>query len=358
MKIVYFSPIAYSDLKQRPQYFAEGLSEKHQVYYIEPTKRIFSYIRNKENCGSVQMLIKKNLTVFRCDGKFVFPFRWNVYDLLYLNGLYEYRQIKTIVEQADLIIVGFEGWYNVVRNIKNKKIIYDKMDENSLILKDWANKTYLKKCEKLLIEKCVLMFVSAAVFKKTYEKRLPTYLISNAFDGKNVFWTQKKEKESEKVIYGYVGTIGEWFDNRVIEKIAENENCEVILVGPCMIEQIEKKNVKYVGKVEKEKVETYIKSFDVCLYPFKQGELLDTINPVKIYEYLAFNKPVLAVYSKEMKQFEDYIYTYQNYRGLENLCKQKLCQPFESEEKYNEFIKENCWDSRIKQINHVLEELS
>ena len=83
MKIVYFSPIAFSDLKQRPQYFAEGLSITHKVYYIEPTKRILSYIRNKEEFCSVRHKVNPNLTVFRCDGKLVLPFRWNVYDKFY-----------------------------------------------------------------------------------------------------------------------------------------------------------------------------------------------------------------------------------------------------------------------------------
>ena len=31
MKIVYFSAIAYDDLKQRPQYIAEKLAEKYEI---------------------------------------------------------------------------------------------------------------------------------------------------------------------------------------------------------------------------------------------------------------------------------------------------------------------------------------
>ena len=37
MKILYFAPIYYSDMKQRPQQIAEFLSKDHQIYYIEPT---------------------------------------------------------------------------------------------------------------------------------------------------------------------------------------------------------------------------------------------------------------------------------------------------------------------------------
>ena len=357
MKVVYFSPIAFSDLKQRPQYFAEGLSNKHKVHYIEPTKRILSYIKNKEGCAYVKYNINENLTIFRCDGAIVLPFRWNVYDILYLNGIYEYLQLKKIVADADVVIVGFEGWYNVVKRIKNKKIIYDKMDENALLSTDWENRTYLQRSEKALLKKCVSMITSAKVFEKKYQKRLPVYLVPNAFDRKDASYIQYKESKGNKVIYGYVGAIADWFDNKAIEVIAKDKNNQVILVGPCRTEKIQKDNVIYVGKVDKSDVATYIKSFDICLYPFKKGELLDTINPVKIYEYLSLNKPIIAIDSEETKAFDASIYTYQNYTELENLCNRKLSQPFDSEEKYEKFMESNSWENRIDIINEILEEL-
>lgn len=357
MKIVYFAPIAFSDLKQRPQYFAEGLSHSHKVYYIEPTKRILSYIKNKEDCGSVQYDLSNNLTVLRCDGKMVLPFRWNVFDVFHLNGIYEYLQIKKIVDDADLLVVGFEGWYNVIKRIHNKKIIYDKMDENALISSAWENRIYLQRSERLLLEKCVAMFASAKVFAEKYSKQLPVYLIPNAFERNDISYIQYKVTESNTKIYGYIGAIAEWFDNKAIEVIAQDQNNKVILVGPCRTEKILKENVLYVGKVDKSEVAEYIKAFDICLYPFKKGKLLDTINPVKIYEYLSFNKPIIAIGSEEIQRFDARIYTYLNYKELEDLCKQKLSQPFDSIEKYEKFMEANSWEKRIKKINSILEEL-
>ena len=91
-----------------------------------------------------------------------------------------------------------------------------------------------------------------------------------------------RENTAKRKVFGYVGMIAEWFDNKAIEVIAENPNNQVILVGPCECERIEKQNITYIGKVEKSEVEKYICSFDICIYPFKKSELLDTINPVKI----------------------------------------------------------------------------
>lgn len=356
MKIVYFSPIAFSDLKQRPQYFAEMLSNSHQVYYIEPTKRILSYIKNKE-FGSQEYNVNINLKIFRCDGRIVLPFRWNVYDIFYLNGIYEYMQLKRIISAADVIIVGFEGWYNVIRRIRNKKIIYDKMDDNALLSNVRENKVYLQKCEQSLIKKSISMIVSAETFVKRYEKELPVFLVPNAFDKRDSQYMPYVQPTSKRRVYGYVGAIAEWFDNSAINKIAEDENNQVILVGPCRIEKIRKENIIYVGKVEKSEVAKHIKSFDICLYPFKESNLLDTINPVKIYEYLSFNKPIIAIASKEIERFGLNIYRYHNYSELEMLCKQELLQPFDSKEDYDLFMKENSWDNRVEMINQILENL-
>ena len=44
MKILYFSPIEYQGLKQRPQYIAEGLARQHEVTYVDPTVSMMKFL--------------------------------------------------------------------------------------------------------------------------------------------------------------------------------------------------------------------------------------------------------------------------------------------------------------------------
>ena len=37
MKILYFAPISYGDIKQRPQHIAEELAKEHEVWYVDST---------------------------------------------------------------------------------------------------------------------------------------------------------------------------------------------------------------------------------------------------------------------------------------------------------------------------------
>jgi glycosyltransferase involved in cell wall biosynthesis len=41
-------------------------------------------------------------------------------------------------------------------------------------------------------------------------------------------------------------------------------------------------------------VPRYLASFDVCLNVFRQGRVTESINPLKVYEYLAMGRPVVS----------------------------------------------------------------
>ena len=69
MKILFFAPIAYRDLKQRPQYLAEGLAREHEVIYVDPTVSAMKYLlKGGERPGGYLYPAGKNLTVLRLNG--------------------------------------------------------------------------------------------------------------------------------------------------------------------------------------------------------------------------------------------------------------------------------------------------
>ena len=359
MNILYLAPIAYEDLRQRPQYIAERLAEKHTVVYVEPTVRAVSCVlgRAKGYKGQVR-IISKNLTIVRCNGTFVAPFRWRPYDILNIGSMAEKIQLKKYVDTADIIMVGYEGWTDIIWKCKNTKIIYDKMDDNVLLTPEISIKRYLQKAETKLLRKITCMVVTAQKFAKVYQDRVKhIYLIPNGIDIDIKSKNEKKKSDEKNKVFGYIGMISEWFDMEALKVIAEQKNISVDMVGPCNIEKYDKQNVFYEGCIPKDEVGNKIQEFDVCLYPFKKGELLDTINPVKIYEYLAENKPVIAVDSLETRRFGTLVYRYHNYKELKQLCNMELKKPFETETECMNYIEKNSWEERTKQFEKILEEL-
>lgn len=368
MKIAYFAPIYFDYLKQRPQHFAELLSKEHQVIYIEPTISLMRYLlKGGTSFHGIDYQINSNLKVVRAGGGFTVHKSLDYFDLLNVNSISEYFQLEKYVKDCDIIWTGYPGWYNLISRYKGKKLVYDKMDEDSQIATNYFLKRNLKSKEEKLIRSADLIFVSCQKFlNQIKETHLNVKLLRN---GVMVDFADDSDEMSQvvlehfglspkKTVFGYVGTISHWFDFDVINIILEADpNNEIILVGNNMLPEMKHPRVHYIAPVKKEQVAGIIKQFDVCLYNFKRNDLLDTINPVKIYEYLALNKPVLAVESMETRQFGNRLMLYDKPENVKTVLSARWNHPFSSEEEQKKFISDNSWENRIqlveKELNHL-----
>lgn len=359
MKIAYFAPIYFDYLKQRPQHLAELLAKNHQVFYIEPTISLMRYLlKGGKTCSALAYDAGTNLRVIRANGVCTLHKSLEAYDILNLNTISEFFQLRHIVEQCDMIWVGYPGWYHLIKRFHHKKIVYDKMDEDSQIATNPLLRKVLIESEPKLIELADAVFVTCEKFyDRIKQGKRNVYLVRNgvSFDFAGCM---DKAEPHEKKVFGYVGTISHWFDFEVLDTILEeNSNNEIVLVGNNMMPEIKNSRIRYIGPVKKEKVAEYIRSFDVCLYNFKRTELLDTINPVKIYEYLALNKPVLAVRSQETEFFKGLLMVYESQKDVVQCLRQNIEAPFKTEQERKLFLEDNSWEARVQIIEKVLNQL-
>ena len=373
MNIVYFSPIPYDFLMQRPQYLAAELSKLHKVTYIEPTISPIRWaLKGGESPLTKSRQIKENLNVVRLNGVLTAPHTLNAFDFG-LNLQWELGQLRNMFPSIDMVWIGYPGWWPLVSRLKYKRLVYDRMDNCSLMVsnKMLSKQLYKNDIEVMTNADCV--FASAkSLFDESSAINKHTYLIPNAVAedfARNVVSAVTNRQQHmnlendsahgcRKKVFGYVGMIDSWFDIDAVAAIVEScKEHEIVLVGPNNILKLKHPQVKYVGRVPKSELPALICVFDVCLYPFKQNKLLDTINPVKIYEYLALNKPVLAVESKETRTFGDLVVRYNSYDKLTQLSIQQFLPPFASDETRNEFVADNKWSKRGKEILTVLNNL-
>jgi hypothetical protein len=105
------------------------------------------------------------------------------------------------------------------------------------------------------------------------------------------------------------------------------------------------------GTVDKKDIPMVLNGFDFCLYPFKD-HFIDSINPVKIYEYISCNKIVISKSSKEIQLFSKLLYQYSTLEEMKALLGNidYLCKPFSSEDDRYNFIEENSWQQRAEDI--------
>ncbi len=108
-------------------------------------------------------------------------------------------------------------------------------------------------------------------------------------------------------IAGFVGRIADWIDVDLVARCARAmPDWSFVFVGPSIVDLSPYEpvpNLHFLGKRDHELVPNYIKRFDVALMPFARNEVAASVNPLKLYEYLAVGVPVVTV---PMEEVEDY----------------------------------------------------
>lgn len=347
MKILYFAPIPYGIMKQRPQYLAEQLAEQHEVIYVEPTLSFAKYLlKGGENPKGYLRRINNNLQILRLNGLFYLRRPWQAVWKGF--AVWERLLLRKYLKQTDVVWIGYSPWYDLVAGFRGP-VIYDKMDDEVKITQDRMMQKLVRRTEPALVERADQIFVTAHIFAEQLAKQgKASVLLPNAVDRQQVRPFHNKEVPAESRVFGYVGVISHWFDMETIQTILDTDPCNyVILVGPETIPRLEHERLQYIGYVPKEQIGEWIDKFDVCLYPFIRTDFLDTIDPVKIYEYLAANKPILAVRSREIEKFGELVISYISKIELQKiLSKMEIAAPFENKHQRDAFILQNDWDAR------------
>jgi glycosyltransferase involved in cell wall biosynthesis len=112
-------------------------------------------------------------------------------------------------------------------------------------------------------------------------------------------------------VIGYVGVIDFRLDVPLIEYMAEvHPEWSFALVGPMKGDTLDMTklrslaNVHFFGRQKLEDVPAYVKGMDVCLIPYVLNDYTHHIFPLKLYEYMAAGKPIVASAMSEMLHYE------------------------------------------------------
>ena len=90
--------------------------------------------------------------------------------------------------------------------------------------------------------------------------------------------------------------------------------------------------------------------------PFIINDLILSVDPVKLYEYINFNKPIFSIYYDEIKRFSSFIKFYSSKQELSQLLSNSdeiLVKKYD-EESRRDFLKENSWNVRVHRIDEIL----
>jgi len=260
---------------------------------------------------------------------------------------------------VDILFISELYLYQLVEFVKYKVLVYRKTDDYQYF-KGYP-KLLLNK-EREIVDRADIIFATAKKIKRDletlYQRKvyyLPNGVESNRFNKKKVSLpSEYKYIKRPRIVY--VGIIGSWFDKDLVKFCASrNPGLNFIIIGLPNMHLLDLKlykNIYILGGIPYEKVPPYLINADVGIIPFKKGPLSQSINPVKLYEYLAAGLPVVSSFLKEIKEFKDVIFMARDSKEFSNFLKQALKE--EDKEKYKRIAQRNTWETRFTKMRKII----
>nr|WP_243237156.1 glycosyltransferase [Heliobacterium chlorum] len=154
-------------------------------------------------------------------------------------------------------------------------------------------------------------------------------------------------------LIGFVGGIGDWIDVSLLARLAAGQKeSALVLIGPVETDVQALKslpNVFLLGRKPYGSLPDYIRHFEVCLSPFRINELTLSVNPVKVYEYLAAGKPVVSTALPEVTPFAPVVSVAKDEESFIEAVRNALAT--DSPEKRAERLalaEHHSWDARLE----------
>lgn len=150
----------------------------------------------------------------------------------------------------------------------------------------------------------------------------------------------------------YVGVIAEWVDLTLIEACARaRPDVQFVLIGPRVGRTPSLShfyNIHFMGPRPATQIPAYLRHADVGLIPFRADRftaLIDHINPLKLYEYMAAGLPVVSTCWQELANLNSPAYRCESQASFVTGLSQAL-QPHHHTEHYRQFARTADWSTR------------
>lgn len=331
--ILYPQTLDYNYLVQRPQQLMKHFSELG----------VPSFFLNlpSPHSNTPQGIVKPN------DNLYVFN---HVDPMPYLQGI------------RPVVYFSAASHIDVVQQYNPSLLVFDSVDEPSDEFEAW--KPYYLRAVSL---SDVVLCTSDRLFETARSINPHSYLVPNGCDFN--FFSQAAAKTLPVPadiagipgpIIGYIGVVATWVDLQLIDRLAvEFPDCHVVVVGPLynVSDVPRRSNLHWLGFKAYEELAAYTQQFSVGIIPFIQSNMTESVNPIKMWEYIASGLPVVSTAIPEAGKYQDLVFYSNNHdEFVYNVYRALYCDTAELRAQRLVLAEENSWRHRAQLILSIIEE--
>ena len=262
-------------------------------------------------------------------------------------------------DDVDLIYIRDPLQAYILDLIQYKYSIYRMADNDSGF--DNYNKYYAD-LERSVAQKVDLVLYTAMELKDRVHDLRPrqSMLFPNGVDLQHFINADKsmppEYQDIPTPIVVYAGSIDFWFDFDLINSLTKAlPDVTFVLIGPnghLSRKFIPRRNLHHLGSIQYDQLPKYLSNATIGIIPFNVGkfpDLVNSINPIKLYEYLSCGLPVVATRWAELVNLqspatlcsttEEFITAIRSIRAERS-----------EKQSYLEFVERYNWEQLYKQL--------
>ncbi len=350
------------------------LAATNRVVYFEP----FHGLMSPKRSAGVQGLreVRDGLWVYRPTYPYL-PGNMRSAAARLANGSMYRREIAALLGRMGIAKPWLWAYFaqNLsVLDLPFKNLIYDCVDDWPSFFPNPAEKRFVRRTDEQLCRRAGMVFVGSEPLlekRKTFNDR--TFVVNHAADISHFMSAADPAlaipSDLEAVPHpriGFVGMVDELrFDVGLIAKLAENPENQIVIVGGFMGDARkrvpERPNVHVLGMKPVAALPAYLKGMDALIMPYTMSETTRYIFPLKLFEYLATGKPVVATPISAVLTVRDYFYVADSpgeFAGLVRLALEE--RDAAAQERRREKARAHTWEAHVQRkldlmAEHLLE---
>jgi len=304
MKFVFLSPVAWNFYPLQNQNLAIALAQNgHEVNYIEPVK--YKNYKNNRFAHLSKNLKPQGLTV--TERSLNIPKSFLVF--LYENV----NNTRKIIRYKPDVVVCYDHLMGLLSCLycffAKTKFVYNASDDWDNVPQDISARIVWKILIKPLITR--FSYAIAAISHKQFEafrkKKKKTFLLPNGVSNNFISKAEGIDASNTNNTVNFIANLRDWYDfDLLFDVFKEFPTLQLNIYGSgSLFNELKKKsalysNIKLMGNIEHELSVKLLKESLFGIIPLKKNILNDSTCPIKLFDYWAAQKVVIATPTYEM----------------------------------------------------------
>jgi glycosyltransferase involved in cell wall biosynthesis len=244
--------------------------------------------------------------------------------------------------------------------------VYDCVDDYAEQASGARNRALIAAADRKAAASARVVFATTKALRDRHLRTNPkTHLVANVADfdhfarAADRALARPELASLSRPVLGFAGNItAEKVDFALIATLADEDSGRtIVLAGPAergsmdrLSELTRRPNVVWIGGVPYAQVPAVVAAFDVGLIPYVENEYTRSVFPLKVFEYLAAGKPVVATGLPELVGLEPDVVVARR-SGVEAAVEAALALRTETDvARRRAFAAENTWDTRTERL--------